>query len=800
MPKTETRYTTKCAHCGSETGTSLVMDEGVCFCCEGCKTVYHILHQNGLCDFYDIDSDAAQSLQNKETLNWTIEELNVMATEFVVMDSGDQRTIILHVPSIHCSSCIWLLEKLPDLNPGVLQCRTDFLKKQVRITYNTAQTQFGDLVYLLSMLGYQPSLMPEDTQDITKKENRKILLKLGVAGFCAGNIMMFSFPQYLGLNITQEPQLLRWFNALNIALSIPLVFYSGGEYIRSFKQWLQFKTLSVKVPLAIGIGALWLRSVYEAATSVGSGYFDSLAGLIFLLITGTWLQNKVFDSLRFGEKARKFFPLVARTIITGRLVPKKVIELVPGDRVRVLHGEIIPADGVLMASEALVQYAYATGESAAQTKVAGEVLLGGGRNEGGVFEMEVIRPFNQSRLNEIWNIEDEKQTPQSEVPDFEVVISKYFILGTLTIALAALLFWWIKDASQMWFAFVAVLMVACPCALALAPPFSYNIVSAFFAKKGLYLRKPAIAAKLGEITDVVFDKTGTLSLSGEMQAVIPASYTAQEIEILSTAASQSRHPYSVAIAQSLKGYREMPVQNFMEYSGRGSEASIAGHEVRLGKQSFVSKDILSTREDNKNIWLSIDGTVLEPITINDVFRDDLSQTFDSLKKQHISLHVASGDAEVEKQKLLFKYPKAFENISYGCSPSDKTEIIKKLKQDGHVLMIGDGLNDAGALKAGDVGIVVTDDTNNFTPEASAILLQNAFSKLPDFLKIAQKGNRIVTRTFWVSLAYNVVALSLAFSGNMSPLIAAILMPLSSVFLMVFAWLSTKNMVKREEHI
>ncbi|MCC7297044.1 MAG: HAD-IC family P-type ATPase, partial [Bacteroidia bacterium] len=631
-------------------------------------------------------------------------------------------------------------------------------------------------------------------------ENRSILIKLGVAGFCAGNIMMFSFPQYLGLDVAKDVAFGKMFNALNIVLSLPLIFYCAADYFKAFFQWIKYKTISVKVPLALGIGALWLRSIYEVSTFNGAGYFDSLAGLIFFLIIGTWLQNRAFDAMRFGEKARKFFPLVSRTVVNNKLVPKKVVDLVVGDRVRVVYGEIIPADGILMGSEAIVEYSYATGESAPQFKVAGEVLLGGGKNMGSQFEMEVIRPFDQSRLNEIWNSGEKEAADGKKIVDFEAVISKYFIFTTVFIALAALGFWWFKDASKAWFAFTAVLMVACPCALALAPPFAYNIVANFYATKGLFLRKPGVAGQMGQISGVVFDKTGTLTLNDKIKAIIPKEFTEKEIRLLVSLAAQSKHPYSMAISAALEGYELLPVEQFQEIPGKGSTGVCGSHLLKLGSMEFVSGNINNALMQNKELWFSIDNRVLIPIAMQDVYRNSLMSTFNQLKNQGKKLTVASGDTWAEGQKMQNAFPGVFDQVFFECKPAEKAKVIEEYQKTGHVLMVGDGLNDAGALKTGDVGMVVSENTNNFTPEASAILLQDSFHKLPDFLRIAGKANRVVKETFVVSLTYNAIALALAFTGQMSPLIAAILMPASSVALMLYAWARTKIMVGKEHRI
>lgn len=800
MTKPAQSTTLTCTHCGASAGSDPVLSGNEVFCCEGCRTVYDILSRNGLCEYYEIDPDAAVSLKNTKSSNWNLEELNLMVSEFVISDATDSKTVLFHIPSMHCSSCIWLLEKLPDLDAGIYYGRTDFLKKQLVVSYHPGKTSFGRIVILLRSLGYEPSLMPEDSGVRDKKESRTVLIKLGIAGFCAGNIMLFSFPQYLGLNVSRDPALLNVFNLLNVALSLPLVLYSASDYFLAIKNWIRHRTISVKVPLAIGIGALWLRSLYEVSTSAGGGYFDSLAGLIFFLIAGTWLQNKAFDALRFGEKARKFFPLVARTLVKGKIIPKRVTELVAGDRVKLGHGEVIPADGILMESSALIEYSFATGESAPQNKVAGEVLLGGGRNAGAAFEMEVIRPFSDSRLSDIWRSAETVNDSEKEVLNFEKIISRYFIIGTITIAIAALIYWIPINSSRAWFALTAVLMVACPCALALAPPFAYNIVANFFAKKGLYLRKPEVAGNMGATDAIVFDKTGTITAAGETIAIIPETYNQSDRRLLKSITGQSTHPYSRAIDRALDEEEAVALESYREVPGKGISAFSGEKEIRLGSLEWVTDKHSDTIFDIKNIWFSVNGRIAEPIEMRDVFRENLGETLNGLKALGIELVLASGDDPVAGKPLMKQFPKIFSGMYFNCSPGQKAAIVTELKRDHHVLMVGDGLNDAGALKTGHAGMVVTDSTSSFTPEASAILLQEHFNKMPGFMRVARKANRIVKETFVVSLIYNIIAVGLAFTGMMSPVIAAIMMPASSVTLMVYAALRTKWMVKSEADI
>ncbi len=788
-----------CIHCGTEISGDPILFESNAFCCDGCRVVYTILNENGLCGYYHLNPHSGNSRNVGKDTVWNLAELNLMVQNFTLFDSADKRILLFHIPAMHCSSCIWLLERLSELDKGILDSRADFVKKQLKISFNPSQTEFGKIVILLRSIGYEPSLMPEDDNNLDKKHIRNILTKLGVAGFCAGNIMMFSFPQYLGLDATHETELGNVFNGLNVILSIPLVLYCGSDYFKSIATWIKFKTLSVKVPLALGIGALWVRSIFEVTSNSGTGYFDSLAGLIFFLIMGSWLQNRTFDALRFGEKARNFFPLVARTLVKEKLVPKKVIDLVPGDRLSIGHGEIIPADGILMGTEAFIDYSFATGESVPVLKVAGEILLGGGKNTSALFEMEVIRAFDNGRLAEIWKSTGDNEMNGAKVLSFESKISKYFIIGTIAIAILTFIYWFPINQERTWFAVTAVLMVACPCALALAPPFAYNIVANYMAKHGLYLRKPEVVGVIGESTVIVFDKTGTLTEENGISARVPKTYTLLQKQLLYSIASQSIHPYSLAIAQSLLEFSELKASLFKEYAGKGSFAEVNNFTLKLGNRDWVkSEDSLPKDSEKKQVWFSMDHEILAPIEIFSEYHKDLGTTLTKLKSKGLELIIASGDSDAEKHTLLKNCNYNFSNVYFNQSPADKVKVICQLQKKHSVIMVGDGLNDAAALKAGDVGMVVTESTNNFTPQADAILLRKDFNYLPHFISIAKNANRIIKETFVVSLMYNFVAISFAVSGNMSPLLAAILMPTSSIILMFYAWSRAKYVVNRKE--
>ena len=778
-----------CAHCGSSAGENPVLTQEHAFCCNGCRSVYQILKEGGLCDYYKVEGQPYKPTGIDKEGN--VASWNLMQKEFALFESAERVMVLLHIPGMHCSSCIWLLEKLSRLEKGILGSRVDFGKKQLTITYNPEKTSFGILVALLISIGYTPSLIPEGRHDEKTRQDRTNLSRLGVAGFCAGNIMLFSFPQYLGLDASSQKNFAQMFNLLNLALSIPLVFYGAGEYVKAVLTGIRIKTISVKVPLALGMGTLWLRSVYEVVSGTGIGYFDSLAGLVFFLLLGTWLQNKTIDHLRFGEKARHFFPLVAKIKTPEGISHKRVSELIPGDRLWIKTGEIIPADAILMSVTAAIDYAFVTGESIPSVKVAGEMVYGGGRNAGDAIEMEVVKTFEQGRFNEIWKSAELAGDHKTQTSEWEQKTSTIFLLTTLAIAALTLVYGIVFRSENIWFPVVAVLMVACPCALALAPPFAYNTAANKLAAMGLFLRKTEVVGMLGDTQNIVFDKTGTLTDPLKTTVSFPEAISQKEKDMLLSLAACSNHPTSRAIAACYMVGNNYPIDNFTETAGRGTRGECNGHVLKLGNAAWVG---ISETEPGR-VYFKVDNQIFPGIEINNAYRKDLPKTLQALKERKISLQISSGDDSRQKTTVSKDLGQWFDSMWFEQLPGEKAALVTMLRKQGKTIMIGDGLNDAGALKAGDVGMVITENTNNFTPEADAILLADNLKRLPKMIMLAKKANRVVKETFFISLLYNAGALTLAASGGLTPLIAAIIMPSGSTLLMVYAWIRSKQIAK-----
>lgn len=813
-----------CYHCGNNCPDDHINIEDKYFCCEGCKTVYEILESNQLCQYYTINSTPGQTpqlnrldfLDNPEIIAQLIDFQNNTTTK-----------VTFYVPAIHCSSCLWLLENLHRLNPAIQTSRVDFLKKQVSVTFrseeqgvrsegqdvkdkergvkneyiysiseNTTQptTTLRQVAELLTSIGYEPLISLNDVvKEQLRPSYRSLLTRIAVAGFCAGNIMIFSFPEYLGL---EEVTYKNLFGYLSLILALPAVFYSGWGYFVSVWTSLKARRINLDAPILLAILTAFFRGVYEVLFLDGAGYFDSLSGLIFLLLIGKWFQQRTYDFLSFERDYKAFFPLAVTRLFSSS--PKAVggEESVPvtslqkGDKILVRNQELIPADGMLYKGIAHIDYSFVTGESNLETHHPGDLLYAGGRQVGESLEIEVLKEVSQSYLTQLWNNETFAKNHQSQLKTFADAVGKYFTIGLLILATVVSVYWYFADSNKILNALTAILIVACPCALALSYPFALGSGLRVFGKNHFYLKNAEVIEQMAQCDTLVFDKTGTLTTAGETMPEFVGTLPLTELQklFISSLVRHSTHPLSQKIKRLLGELVYLPVADFQEIPGKGVQGTIDQHHIRVGSATFVTADLEKYDQNvaSAMVHIEIDGQYLGYFCLNNHYRAGLSDMVHTLENQY-ELFVLSGDSPAERRNLLQWFD--HDSLHFNCQPQQKLDFIKALQAKGkRVIMIGDGLNDAGALQQANVGIAVTENTIHFTPASDAILEANYLHKLPSFLRFSRYGLRVIKISFAISLIYNCIGLSYAITGDLSPIIAAILMPISSTTMVVLATL------------
>lgn len=797
MKQAEIDHQTTCYHCGNDCAEERIEQDEKVFCCNGCKEVYSILSQNGLCSYYAYNEHPGVN-QSK-----AIKRFDYLKEPSIIKDlidySDEKFTIVtLYIPEIHCSSCIWLLEHLNRINPAIYHSRVDFLRKQVNIRYDTQLISLHELVRLLDKIGYEPLISLQDVikkQAFDKKDN--LVKKIAVAGFCFGNVMLLSFPEYFGISV-YEQSFRQFFGWLNLTFCLPVLLYSGIGYFRSAWTNLKNKLLNIDFPLALGIAVLFVRTAVEILTHTGAGFADTLCGLVFFLLVGKFVQRKTYYHLSFERDYRSFFPVAVQVIDgeTERPVPLSDIQV--GQRILIRNNEIIPTDAILLKGDARVDFSFVTGESVPVSKVLGEVVYAGGRQTGEAIELEVVKPVSQSYLTRLWNNEAFTRTQENKVQTFSERISKYFTVALLLIAFGSLLFWLATDAARAISAFTAVLIIACPCALALSTPFTMSAVLSIFDKNFFYLKNTAVVEQLAHIDTIVLDKTGTITINGDTAITAHITATDAEKQMIFSVCANSTHPLSRLICQYLNNYVKLNTNSYYEVPGRGITADVDGHFIKVGSAKFVDVMQAETSSAQKTeVHISVDERYVGCFIIQQHYRDGI-KAVQSLSSSY-RLYLLSGDHGHERDALSSIF--SVEDMFFERTPQEKLDFIKQLQQNGHkVMMIGDGLNDAGALKQSDLGIAITDNVNNFSPGSDAILDGRSLKKLPTFLQFSKDALRVVYISFGISLTYNVVGLSYAVCGKLSPLVAAVLMPLSTFTIILFTSLATHLAAKNRKLI
>ena len=337
-----------CYHCGEDCNDGVILHDDHDFCCHGCKTVYTLLNETGLVSYYEIDKEAPGSAVNSNRANKDFVDLDEVKRQFIDFSEGSRNKVTLYLPSMHCAACIWLLEKLEQLNEGVYRSEVNFLRKEVTIHFNSDVVSLKELVILLEDLGYPPDLQRDRTKGKASKESKKLLLKFGVAGFAFGNIMLFSFPEYLSLDDASLDKFKVLFNYLNFGLAIPVLLYSSVDYLKSAWKSLRLKYLTIDVPIALGIITLFGRSAFEILSGTGPGYFDSFAGLIFFLLVGKWYQSRTYEALAFDRDFKSYFPIAVTRIKNDSEEMCMLEKIEQGDRLRLLNNQVTPADSILI--------------------------------------------------------------------------------------------------------------------------------------------------------------------------------------------------------------------------------------------------------------------------------------------------------------------------------------------------------------------------------------------------------------------------------------------------------------------
>lgn len=751
--------------------------------------VYEILQDHQLCNYYELNEQPGV-IQNKSRRSDKYNFLDNTEIKNKLIHFSNQKNshTTLYLPQIHCSSCLWLLENIHKINPGIISSRVNFTKKEVFIVFNHHETSLRGVVESLEGIGYEPYLsLNELATGSVSKTDRTRWYKIGIAGFCFANIMMMSLAHYFVSNGFIDTKIEIVFQTISLLLSIPVLFYSATEFFKSAWYGLKNRYLNIDLPVALALVITFIRSIYEIINGAGNGYLDSMSGIVFFMLIGRWLQSRTYQTISFDRDYKSFFPIALNVIKDNIVIPTEISNVKVNDLIQVYSNEIIPVDAILSKGNANIDYSFVSGESLPIKVNIGELVYAGGKQLEGLLELVVVKEVSQSYLTNLWNnpIFNKKESIQKSSYD---TIGKYFTYAVLVIGLIAGMYWFkMGETKLMWNAITTVLIVACPCALLLSQNYTNGNILRIFGLNKFYLRSPEIIERLSRINHIVLDKTGTITQTKGSNVKYAGKLLNHAIQVdVASLLKQSSHPASQLVSDFLNVPNVSMVKHFKETEGQGIEGWVNEKHIKIGSSNFVGGAYFTERQGTK-VVVNIDGEIVGEYTISNKYRFGVSKLIQALKKKY-TLSLISGDNNTELaniQEMLGKESDVF----FNQSPQQKLDYIKELQNVYHfnVMMIGDGLNDSGALKQSDVGIAVAETSNNFTPSSDGVIDSSKLSMLNTFIQFAIAGKKIIYITFSISAIYNVIGLYFAIQGILSPVVAAILMPCSSITIIALTY-------------
>jgi Cu+-exporting ATPase len=753
--------------------------------------VYLLLSQHELQNYYCLNDQPGNTVKDVSPEKFRFLDEKSMQEQLLYFNNGKQASVTFHLPQMHCSSCLWLLEHLERIDPAIQSSRVDFAAKELYIVFEIPHLPLSRLAALLTAMGYEPHINREKPGDrAAANTSRATAYKIGITGFCFANIMLISFPEYLGLQTSGNEQLVAFFRWVNLLLALPVFFYGAGEFFKN--AWLSFrqKYLNIDAPIALAIAVTFFRSVYEIITGTGAGYLDSMSGIVFFMLIGRALQNRTYRSLNFSRDYKSYFPVAMTVVRDGLEMVIPIREIRAKDVLRLRHQEVIPADSILSKGNALIDYSFITGESTPEQLHTGNLVYAGGKVAGNAIELVAIKDFSQNSFTRLWNHKAFRKD-KSKRETSTAVIARYFSLVVLLIAAAAFLYWQLKNPANAWNALTAVLIVACPCSLLLTTTFTNGYLLEHFAAQGLFMKDATTIEQMATCDHITFDKTGTITEASQSPVkVMRMQFSPCEKELALAVMAQSIHPLSRAIVVHFRYKADRFEGSLKELPGKGLEAWINDRHIKIGSREFVTGNAGESTTPYSEVWVSIDKQVKAHFLFDNRIKSGIHSLIPGLSGNY-GLSLVSGDNENSKKQLKQLFPEGTA-LLYRQSPEQKLQHIQSLQQQNKkVMMIGDGLNDAGALQQSDIGIAIVDHSFSFSPACDILLEAGKLPQLPYFLRQAKAAQKLILAGFIYSLLFNIAGLSFAVTAHLSPLVAAILMPSSSLGIMLIAYLGVR---------
>jgi len=797
----------QCAHCGLPVPrTRITTGSDAQFCCAGCEAVYRIVHECSLEEYYQLrerygDRGAAPAKISGKTFDYLDDP------EYLTR-LGEARAggylVRFYLDGVHCIACSWLVEKVLLEREGASYAHLNQATSVVEIVFHPGEKRLSELARALDRLGYTPHPILEHGDSVSRRrETRGLLARLGVAAASAGNIMLLAVSQYAGDVTGIETNYSALFRWVSLALCLPAVLYSAAPFFRGAISGLRRGMLHMDVPISLGIAAAFAISLVSTLQNRGEVYYDTVSMLIFLLLAGRLVLLRAGRwAADASESLLALTPRRVKRMEASEFREAPLEEIRIGDRLWMLPGDTIAVDGTLDSAEAWISQAHLTGEPGAVRRRTGDVLYAGSVVERAPLEMTATATGEATQLAKLADMMRRAASRRAPIAGLMDRVAAYFVGTVLALAAATVVIWLFVDPSRALWNAAALMVVACPCALGLATPLALGMAMGRAARRGIFVRGQDGVERLASVQQVILDKTGTLTegrlaiAREQFAADIPPSE--RERILRAAAALEKFSGHAIATAFEDIASDELGIEDCRVIAGAGIEGVVNGSRYVIGSEGFIAERVTKMPENLKRnasefaaagltlVWIARDGKAIAVMGLGDRLQRGARETVAELKRMNLSVELLTGDHEQAARRVADEL--SIPTFRGGVRPEDKLARVEELIASGEkVAMAGDGVNDAAALSRADVGISAAGSAE-VARDAADVFVSAARGPLAiaDALRLSRRAMRIIRVNLGIALLYNLFGATLAMTGQVGPLVAAILMPLSSLTVVLIA--------------
>ena len=778
-----------CSHCHLEFDKDVMIVDGEhYFCCNGCQGVYHLLSDEGLDSFYEKAGDVTLTPPTQQYEDSSNFNAPAFYDKFVKENSDGFSEVSLIIEGIHCSACVWLNEKALHKMDGIIEANINFTNNKATIVWADNVVKLSEIIDMIRAIGYNAYPYDASLQEAHANQERKdYYLRMSVAIFASMNIMWIAVAQYAGYfsGITQDIKTM-----LNIAegiLATPVLFYSGWIFFRGAYYGIKTKTVNMDILVATGATLTYIYSIYITFVELGEAYFDSVSMIITFVLIGKFLEvlskKNAADAL---DIIGKHLPNEANVVKDNKIVACKLSEIAVGDVVVVSSGEKVLLDGEIIKGSGSFDESNLTGESDPIYKTVGDSVISGTTSIDADIHFRATKDFEHSTLSNLVALLDSAINKKPKIQQMANKLSEYFSSVILALSLITFIVWWFwpHDFETAFMVGISVIIIACPCALALATPVATLVGLSLGAKRGILFKEAAQLETMAKVDILVLDKTGTITV-GKPEVVKEHIYDGFDAHLLYSLVKSSNHPVASGVLSYLKDtnddLEESVFDEFTQIPACGISATLKDKKFFGGNLKLMNNNDIEVdfKSDNTLFYFAIDNKVVAIFELSDKIKSDAKDVVKNLAKRGIETIMLTGDNAHSAKKVASLV--GIENVLYEQTPEDKSELIAKLHKDSkNVVMVGDGVNDILALAQADIGIVMGSGSDIAVDVSDVVLLNDSLKSLEDAFKISRTTFGLIKQNLFISLMYNAITIPLAMAGYIIPLIAAISMSVSSL--------------------